>query len=37
MADHDINGYMWLLADTLAALVGYWWMHVAGIDIDGCR
>ena len=30
MADHDIDGYMWLLAAT----AGYWYMYVAGIDID---
>ena len=37
IADHDINGYMWLLAATLPAIGGYWWMDVAGIGIDGCR
>ena len=30
MADHDINGYMWLLA----AVAGYWWIYVTGIHMD---
>ena len=36
MADHNINGYIWLLVAPLAAIAGYWWIYVAGIDIDGC-
>ena len=31
MADHNINGYMWLIA----AIAGYWWIYVTGIDMDG--
>ena len=37
MVGHGVTGYRWLLAPTLAAIAGYWWMYVAGIDIDGCR
>ena len=26
---------MWLLAPTLVAIAGYWWMYVSGINIVG--
>ena len=37
MADHNINGYIWLLVAPLAAIAGYWLIYEAEIDIDGCR